>query len=63
MGSIVGIGYGNMGDAATLGGTGWSLTKPVTNLQDRDLAVYAETTGTSAEILIFYRRNSAAIRH
>ena len=25
-----------MGDDATLGGTGWSLTKPVTNLQDRD---------------------------
>lgn len=52
MTSTVGIGYGNMGDDATLGGTGWSLTNPVTNLQDRDLAVYAETTGTSAEILI-----------
>ena len=52
MTSIVGIGYGNMGDDATLGGTGWSLTKPVTNLQDRELAVYAETTGTNAEILI-----------
>lgn len=52
MTSTIGIGYSNYADAATLGGTGWSLTKPVTNLQDDDLAVYAETTGTTAEILI-----------
>jgi hypothetical protein len=50
MTSIVGIGYDNLGDDATLGGTGWSLTKTVANLQDEDLAVYAETTGTTATV-------------
>ncbi|MBP6544303.1 MAG: hypothetical protein KA265_17065 [Piscinibacter sp.] len=52
MSSIIGIGYENLGDAATLGGPGWSLTQPVTNLQDDDLAVYAETTGTTATIIV-----------
>lgn len=52
MSSIIGLGYGNLGDDATLSGSGWSLTKPLANVQDEDLAVYAETTGSTATITI-----------
>lgn len=50
--ATIGIGYGNVADAATLSGTGWSTTKPITKLQNRDLADYAETTGTTATVII-----------
>lgn len=52
MTSIVGIGYSNLIDAATLSGSGWSTAHPITNLQDRRLWTYARTTGTSADIII-----------
>ena len=46
------IGYGNLADLATLSGAGWSSAHPITELQTRDLAEYAETTGTTATITI-----------
>lgn len=52
MPSSVGIGYGNLIDTATLTGSGWAVDQPLNNLQVRDLAVYAQSNSTSAEILI-----------
>lgn len=60
MTSITGFGYGNLTDAATLSGSGWSVTHPLTELQSRDLAEYAETTGTTAEIVFDHGSAKAA---
>lgn len=54
------IGYGNLIDAATLSGSGWSVSHPITNLQTRDLAEYAETTGSTAEVIIDHGQDEAA---
>lgn len=52
MGSSIILGYGNLIDAATLSGSGWSSEHPITELQDRRLWTYARTTGSSADIII-----------
>lgn len=51
MGTI-GIAYGNLTDAATITGSGWHASYPVTKVQNRDLGDYAQTTGSTAEFII-----------
>ena len=50
MGTI-GIGYGNLVDSATITGGGWHASYPVSKVQNRDLADYAQTTGTTATFI------------
>lgn len=45
------IGFGNLTDSSTLSGSGWHSSYPLSNLQDRRLSRYAQTTGTTAEII------------
>jgi len=49
--ATIGIGYGNLVDSATIAGIGWHSSYPVANVQSRDLAVYAQTTGTTATLI------------
>lgn len=53
--STVGLGHSNLTDAATLSGSGYHASFPVTNLQGavgRRLAVYAQTTSGALELIM-----------
>jgi hypothetical protein len=52
MSSSIGIGYGNLIDTGTLSGSGWNSGQPLNNLKVRDLAVFAQSDATTAEIII-----------
>lgn len=52
MSSSIGIGYGNLIDTGTLSGSGWNSLQPLNNLKVRDLAVFAQSDATTAEIII-----------
>lgn len=54
------IGHSNLVDAAALSGSGWSTAHPITALQSSDLADYAETTSTTATIIIDHGAAQAA---
>lgn len=48
----IGIGYRNLIDDATVTGTSWAGASPVTNIQTRELADYAQTSGATSTIAI-----------
>jgi hypothetical protein len=56
------IGYANLIDTATLSGTGWSASYPLTNLQNRYAGSKAKATGLTGQLIIDLRVPDAALR-
>lgn len=56
------IGYANLIDIATLSGTGWNASYPLTNLQNRYAGSKARATGLTGQIYIDLGVPDAAIR-
>lgn len=48
----IGLGYLNLIDAATVTGTNWAGAGPVTNIQTRELADYAQMSAATATIAV-----------